>query len=603
MRTIAELHDRITRAFSSRAFPGEHAKPLREIVVRPSEGVDGHSNALRGSAGTLQSLFSQLKSWSPSSRNRSLTGRLKQSEAVSEAKSRRLSTVVHEIRTPLNGILGMTHLLSQTKLTAEQQNYLSGIRQSGHLLAQLVDDILDLSTMEAGRFRLNTRAENLRQLLESVVEMLSPRAHEKRIEVAATFAADLPDLLDFDPARLRQVLFNVIGNAVKFTSVGGVLVRVEIAAGNVEIAVNDTGPGMTPTEQATIFGEFEQAGSAEARSGGTGLGLGIASRILTEFGGSLSVRSKKGDGSTFTIRFPVRLAEDVAAGDTDRSGMLSRSRVLLLAPPGPTAQATVATIEALGGRCRHVASASDVSVLIDRAALGAMPFTDLVVDHRLASDYACEPQHHPLHRILLVNPEERASQPQDLFDAWLIRPLRERSLIDVLSGRMRGFARPPASTSGSAPIMAPPVVSEVATDPARREKLDIVLAEDDPINATLVRATLLRGGHKVRWVADVPSFFDIIRQVDAQPDLIITDMNMPGGDPLDVLVDLRTKEKTLRLSAVPVVVLTGDSRDGLLQDAMAAGADRVFQKPVEPERLLDEIRNLLGRDVDRQGSR
>jgi signal transduction histidine kinase/CheY-like chemotaxis protein len=599
MRTIAELHDRISKAFSSRPFAGEPVEQSREIVIRPSDAAEGSLGMSTRSPGPLQNLFSQLKSWSPSRRNRCLMGRLKQSEAAGDAKSRRLSTVVHEIRTPLNGILGMTHLLSQTKLTAEQQNYLSGIRQSGHLLAQLVDDILDLSTMEAGRFRLNTRAENLRQLLESVVEMLSPRAHEKRIEVAATFAADLPDLLDFDPARLRQVLFNVIGNAVKFTGIGGVLVRTGIAGGNVEIAVIDTGPGMTAREQATIFGEFEQAGSAEARSGGTGLGLGIASRILTEFGGSLSVRSRKGEGSTFTIRFPVRLAEDVAAGDTDRSGMLSRSRVVLLAPHGPSAQATVATIEALGGRCHHVATARDVSMLIDRAAIGAMPFTDLVVDHRLASDYALEPQHHPLHRVLLVNPEERASQPQDLFDAWLIRPLRERSLIDVLSGRMRGFGRTTAGQRVSTPTA--PISSGIVTGAG--ENLDIVLAEDDPISATLLRATLQKSGHRIRWAADVQSFADLIGDVGAPPDLIITDMNMPGGDPLDVLASLREREKTSQLPAIPIVVLTGESREDLLQGAFAAGADRVFQKPVEPERFVDEIRNLFGERLDRQGSR
>lgn len=600
MRTIAELHDRITRAFSSRPIAGEQARPPREIIVRPAPETAGGSGLSMRAPNTLQNLLSQLKHWSPNRRSQVLKNRLKQSEAASEAKSRQLSTVVHEIRTPLNGILGMTHLLSQTKLTAEQQNYLSGIRQSGHLLAQLVDDILDLSTMEAGRFRLNTRAENLRQLLESVVEMLSPRAHEKRIEVAATFAADMPELLDFDPARLRQVLFNVIGNAVKFTSTGGVLVRVVTSDGNVEIAVIDTGPGMTPAEQATIFGEYQQVGSAEARSGGTGLGLGITSRILTEFGGSLSVRSRKGEGSTFTIRFPVRLAEDVAAGGTDRSAVLVRSRVVLLAPHGPSAQATVATIEALGGRCRHVASARDVSELIDRGAVGSAPFTDLIVDHRLASDYALEPMHHPLHRILLVNPEERASQPQDLFDAWLIRPLRERSLVDVLSGRMRGFVRTPLPQAAAPLPSETTEMADIAPGPA---VLNIVLAEDDPVSAMLVRATLQRSGHKVRWVADVPGFFAAIGEAGTRPDLVITDMNMPGGDPLLVISTLRGQEKMSHLSAIPVIVLTGESRPGAFEDAFSAGADRVFAKPLEPDRLLQEIGNLLAGNIDRHGTR
>jgi signal transduction histidine kinase/ActR/RegA family two-component response regulator len=579
MRTIAEFQDRIARAFSPSAAAGE-AEPSAETMVRPTKVAEAEHDT-----DPLGNLISQLRGWSFRQRRRSLQGRLKASEAANAAKSRRIATVVHEIRTPLNGILGMTHLLSQTKLTAEQQNYLSGIRQSGHMLAQLVDDILDLSTMEAGRFRLNNRAENLRQLLESVVEMLAHRAHEKRIEIAATFAADMPDLLDFDPARLRQVLFNVIGNAVKFTLEGGVLVRVAVVDGDVQIAVADTGPGMTPEEQASVFGEFEQAGSAEARSGGTGLGLGIAARILAEFGGSLSVRSHKGEGSVFTIRFPMRLAEDAPAGDADRGGMLSRSRVLLLAPHGPTAEATITTIEALGGRCRHVSRSQDVPVLIDRAAVGAMPFTDLVVDHRLASDYACEPSHRPLHRILLVNPEERASQPQDLFDAWLIRPLRERSLVDVLSGRMRGFGRMASSDDTDPQVPTAPHNAEAVA-------LDILLAEDDPVSATLLRAMLQRSGHSVRWVGDVPSLADALRQTDKRPDLVITDMHMPGGNPMDVFVDLRTEETISNVAPVPVIVLTGDCREDLASDVLAAGAQRVLRKPVEPEQLFESIRAL-----------
>jgi signal transduction histidine kinase/CheY-like chemotaxis protein len=595
MRTLAELHDRLTKAFSQPPSSSGAVEQLSELVVEPPEEIDFFAASAQQHSSPLQNLIFQLKRWSPG--RHSLKSRLKQSEAAGEAKSRRLSTVVHEIRTPLNGILGMTHLLSQTKLTAEQQNYLSGIRQSGHLLAQLVDDILDLSTMEAGRFRLNTRAENLRQLLESVVEMLSPRAHEKRIEIAATFAADLPDLLDFDPARLRQVLFNVMGNAVKFTSDGGVLVRVTLADGNVEIAVIDTGPGMTPQEQARIFGEFEQVGSVEARSGGTGLGLGIASRILNEFGGSLSVKSRKGEGSTFTIRFPVRLAEDVAAGETDRSGMLARSRVVLLAPQGPTAQAMVATIEALGGRCRHLSTTQDVSMLIDRAAEGQAPFTDLIVDHRLASDYACEPLHKPLHRILLVNPEERASQPQDLFDAWLIRPLRERSLVDVLSGRMRGFGRIASLPESVLPGSAESELQAVADIPS---ELDVVIAEDDPVSAMLLRSMLQKSGHKVRWVADVKSFEDLVHAPGVRPDLIITDLNMPGGDPLDVLASLRKAEETAESMPVPVIVLTGEDGEKTLQNALAAGAQKVLQKPVEPNLLFSDIDHLLSESTARK---
>ncbi|MDR6815980.1 signal transduction histidine kinase/CheY-like chemotaxis protein [Neorhizobium sp. 2083] len=593
MRDIADIHERISKAFSSSAA-ADIAEPVAEQVV-PALGLRQGEEG-KAPRNAFASLFSRISEWRRQRTVPRLQHALKNAEAASAAKSRQIATVVHEIRTPLNGILGMSHLLGQTKLTAEQQNYLSGIRQSGYALVQLVEDLLDYSTLEAGRFRLNNRAENLRHLIENVVEMLAPRAHEKRIEIAATMAADLPDLLDFDPGRIRQVLFNVIGNAVKFTAHGGVLVRALVEEGNVSIAVIDTGPGMASEELARVFGEFEQAGSAEARSGGTGLGLGIASRILTEFGGSLSVTSQKGAGSTFTIRFPLRFAETAQSGAGERGQLLAMSRVLLLAPEGPAAKATVATIETLGGRCRHIANTADAQVLIDRAEAGPMPYTDLIVDHRLASNYANEKAHAPVHRILLVNPEERASQPQDFFDAWLIRPLREKSLIDVLSGRLRGFGTRDALNDNQA--MPPPPVIE-----KHPEGLDVLLGEDDPVNALIIRSVLTKAGHRVRLIEDFPTLIKAALDRDMPLDLIISDMHMPGGDVFSLLAALRADEENGVRSPVPVIVLTGESREATHREALLNGASRVLAKPADPLALLEEVRILGVLSAERQQAR
>ncbi|TAX58289.1 hybrid sensor histidine kinase/response regulator, partial [Rhizobium leguminosarum] len=252
-------------------------------------------------------------------------------EYNSAAKSRLLATVSHEVRTPLSGILGMTHLIAETRLTQEQQNYLANIRQSGHALTQLVEDLLDFSTIEVGRFALHPRSESLRKLLESVVEMLAHRAHEKGIEIGATVSSDVPENMSFDPARLRQVLFNVIGNAVKFTQVGGVFIRVSLDGDDLSITVTDSGPGMTAEEQARVFGEFEQGGSVADKSSGTGLGLAISARIMREFNGALTVASEKDRGSEFTIRFPV----DIDRERPDRRNtLLSGNSVVLVAPAG-----------------------------------------------------------------------------------------------------------------------------------------------------------------------------------------------------------------------------------------------------------------------------
>lgn len=506
-----------------------------------------------------------------------------QAEAASAAKSRQLATVVHELRTPLNGILGMSQLLNQTSLTLEQKNYIGGIRQAGSALAQLVDDLLDYSTLEAGRFRLNSRAENLRQLLESVVEMLAPRAHEKRIEIGATVSHDVPALMDFDPARLRQVLFNVIGNAVKFTEVGGVLIRVSLEEADIVITVTDTGPGMTAQEQERIFGEFEQAGGAIERSGGTGLGLSISVRILQEFGGSLSVVSEKGRGTTFAIRFPALSAEAGNEG-SDRMLLLRSSRVLLLAPAGPVATATISTIETLGGRCRHVRTVDEANRAIDYLQRQGITFTDMVVDHRVVGLDQIALEARPLRRILLVSPEDRGTQPWDAYDAWLIRPLREQSLVDVLRGRLGGSASQAMTRIAGAALQEPL---------ERREGgLSVLLAEDDPVSAMMVGAILRKAGCVVHHVSDLAAL-QRAATADGHPDLIISDIHMPDGDLAEVLPLISGQRSGAELEATPLLVLSGETDSAMQERMLAGGARRVLQKPVDPQQLLDEVRSLL----------
>ena len=509
-------------------------------------------------------------------------------EYNSAAKSRLLATVSHEIRTPLSGILGMNHLLAQTPLTLEQANYLTGIRQSGHALVQLVEDLLDFSTIEVGRFQLHPRQEALRPLLEGVIEMLAHRAHEKGIEIAASVAADVPENLEFDPARLRQILFNVIGNAVKFTQTGGVLVSVDLDGRDLTISVRDSGPGMTEEEQARVFGEFEQAGTTVERSAGTGLGLAISARILREFGGGLSVASERGKGSEFVISFPVGL---VAGGDgyDRRNTMLRGSRILLLAPEGAASTAIMRTIQTLGGRCRLIGP-TDMDDLLPSFPMGeGGVWTDLIVDHRMAPWYFSEgnalavPR---LRKIFLVNPEERNTHPLDLFDAWLIRPLREQSLIDVLRGRMRGMERREALIEAVSEI-------GITTPEAEDDRaLDILLGEDDPVNAMLVRAMLSKAGHRVRLVEDFDGLRARIEKPETRPEVLVTDFNMPGGTGAAVLAQLRAHERRHGLPSLPIVVLTADTRDSIRRQALLAGADAVIVKPVDPEKLKTVLKGL-----------
>ncbi len=511
-------------------------------------------------------------------------------ENANAAKGRLLATVSHEIRLPLSGILGMNHLLSQTKLSHEQRNYLDGMRQSGQALVQLVEDLLDFSTMEAGRFRLNPRAENLRQLIESVVEMLSHRAHEKGIEIASIVAPDVPDYLDFDPARLRQVLFNLIGNAVKFTSKGGVLVQASMLGDTLSIGVEDTGPGMSKTEQARIFGEFEQAGSTSQRSAGTGLGLAISARIIREFGGQLSVTSKKGKGSIFTLTFKAGSAT-ASAGPSSRIGVLGRSNVLLLAPAGIAANATIESIRALGGECMLVSTPRQLEALRSKAPGELDRVTDIIIDHRAAPEFRENLQNWPVvadrtvRHILLVNPEDRASQQQEDFDAWLIRPLREKSLTDVLCGRLRGVERRDAINDNNHPGLGFfSMLDEKSHD------LDVLVAEDDPVNARILRAVLEKSGCTVRLVSDFEALSAALGGAETLPDLVISDLNMPGGDGLQVLPRLCA---SLAGKSTPLMVLSGDTTPDTKSALLRAGIAAVLAKPVEPKRLIEEVLRLF----------
>lgn len=522
-------------------------------------------------------------------------------EYNSAAKSRLLATVSHEIRTPLSGILGMTHLLTETRLTQEQQNYLTGIRQSGYALTQLVEDLLDFSTIEVGRFHLRPRAESLRKLLESVVEMLAHRAHDKGIEIGATVSSDLPELMSFDPARLRQVLFNVIGNAVKFTQTGGVFVRASLQANEVLISVTDTGPGMTEEEQNRIFGEFEQGGTAMEKSSGTGLGLSISARIIREFGGSLTVSSEKGTGSEFSIRFPIDIPEESRAS---RNGVLAGSVVLLLAPVGAARMAISETITTLGGDCHLVTDgASAHEMLLAMTARGYRP-TDIIVDHRMSAEFAehladrAEIAALGLRKIFLVNPEERNAHPLDLFDAWLIRPLREQSLIDVLRGRMRGMEKRDALNDNQ------PGFSISIPDAGIQGGLRILLAEDDPINAMLIRAMLEKAGHAVQHVEHFETLLDCaLSEGSVRPDIVISDLSMPGGDGIDMLGRLRGHERRLDIPPVPIIVLTADKRDESRRQVLLNGANRVMVKPVDPIRLLTEVQAVAALSARRAEAR
>ncbi len=523
----------------------------------------------------------------------------RKAERESAAKSRLLATVAHDIRTPLTGLLGMADLLEKSRLGPDQRNYVAGLRQSGQVLSYLVEDLLDFATMEAGRFQLRPEAEAPRALIEGIVEMLAPRAHFKGLEIASFIHPDVPDLIRVDAGRLRQVLFNVAGNAVKFTRRGGVFVSTTIAQDRLVIAVSDTGPGMTPAEKERIFEEFIQVGSARSRSAGAGLGLAISARIVAAFGGSMTVDSTRGVGSTFTIAIPLETAGAQEPGRS-RQGSARNTAALVLAPKGPAGEAIARTIEALGGVCRLFHSGFDLLENLAKAEIGGRRITDVIVDHRLEDEFigpaSDQAEALKLRRIFLVNPEHRQARIAGPYDAWLIRPLREQSLVDVLNGRLRGLEKRGAVNDNRALGLV------LDTQPSAHRGR-IFLGEDDPVNALLIRTALEKAGFSVHHASDFDTLTDLVSGNDGwRPDLLLTDLGMPGTAGRDTVAELRGRLDAAGHVHVPILVISGEASEEIRQGALKRGAELYLTKPVPPADLVAAVEKCLaGRRRRREG--
>src|SRR6185295_8188375 len=358
------------------------------------------------------------------------------SEAASRGKSRFLAVVSHEVRTPLNGVLGMADLLLETGLSPEQQTYARAMKTSGEALLALIEEILDFSKIEAGRLDLESIPFDLTGLVTDVVELLSPRAQGKGIEIAAYIDDRIPARVIGDAARLRQVLLNLAGNAVKFTDSGGVSVLVESdTGGQIRFSVQDSGPGIGPEMQARIFDEFEQGdGTLARRHGGTGLGLAIAARIVERMGGEIALHSGKERGSVFS--FAVDLPS-VAGAETLQTPDLSGRDILIASPSPIVGPLLERRLSAWGA---NVTLASEMKVI--ETLLPERKWSHLLVDRAFGIVRTLSLAHfaesHARQRLVLLGPSERM-ELSDLkaagFDGYFVKPVRAASLATRLASR------------------------------------------------------------------------------------------------------------------------------------------------------------------------